>query len=61
MSVYKYRVTIGKEDFEEEGTVVAKDESEAREKLRILEFTSVSLKKLTGLKAAVKKFTADIR
>ena len=61
MSVFKYSVTFGKEDFQEEGTVVAKDEIEARDKLRILEFKSVSLKKLSGLNAVVKKFSADFK
>ncbi len=61
MSVYKYRVTLGREDFMEEGTVIAKDEFEAKEKLRSLDFKEVRVKKLKGLNAFVKQFLADVK
>ena len=61
MSVFKYSVTLGREDFAEEGTVVAKDEYEAKQKLRSLDFKQVKLKKLTGLSAFVKQFSADVK
>lgn len=61
MSVYRYRVTLGREDFMEEGTVIAKDEYEAKDKLRSLDFKEVHLKKLKGFSALVKHFFADVR
>ena len=61
MSVFRYKVTLGREDFLEEGTVIAKDEIEAKEKLHSLDFKQVELKRLTGLNALVKKFLADVR
>ncbi len=61
MSVYKYKVTLGREDFMEEGTVIAKDEYEAKEKLRLMDFKQVHLKKLKGLSALVSHLSADVR
>ena len=61
VSVYKYKVSLGPEDFMEEGTIVAEDEYEAKKKLKSMDARQVSLKKLTGLNAFVKKFTADVR
>ena len=61
MLVYTYKVTVGREDFVEEGTVLARDEYEAKEKLRRLDFKHVRLKKLAGLNAFVKKFSADVK
>ncbi|MCH7908813.1 MAG: hypothetical protein QGD90_06420 [Candidatus Hydrogenedentes bacterium] len=61
MSVYRYKVTLGREDFTEEGTVIAKDEYEAKDKLRSLDFRQVQLKKLNGLTAFVKQFLADVK
>lgn len=61
MPVYKYQVTLGREDFMEEGTVIAKDEYEAKDKLRSLDFRQVHLKKLSGLNAFVKQFLADVK
>ncbi len=61
MSVFKYKVTHGPEDFMEEGTVIAKDEYDAKEKLRSMDFKEVHLKKLTGLNAFVRKFSADVK
>ena len=61
MSVFKYKVTFGREDFMEEGTVIAKDEFEAKEKLHSMDFKQIELKKLTGLNALVKQFSADVK
>ncbi|MCF6285746.1 MAG: hypothetical protein L3K26_11200 [Candidatus Hydrogenedentes bacterium] len=64
MSVFKFRAfTIGKEndDHYEKGTVVARDQADARDKLRRERFTNIKLKQLTGVSALVKQFTADIR
>jgi len=62
VSIYKYRVELNRgEEFSEEGTVIARDESEAKEKLRILRYRAIHLKKLSGFNAFFKKFTADVR
>lgn len=62
MAVFSYRVTIKeREDFTEEGTVVASDESDARKKLRRYDFRDVRLRKLSGFSAFVKKFSADVK
>jgi hypothetical protein len=62
VSVFKYRVVLDRgEEFTEEGTVLAKDEFEAKEKLRILRYRSIQLKKLSGLSAFVRQFSADVR
>lgn len=62
VSVYKYRVLLNRgEEFEEVGTVIAKDEAEAKAKLMPLKYNKVHLKKLNGLNALFKQFTADIR
>ncbi len=61
MSIFKYKVTLGREDFAEEGTVIAKDEYEAKEKLHSMDFKQIQLKRLTGLSAIVKRFSADVK
>ena len=61
MSIYKYKASLGREDFMEEGTVIAQDETEAKSKLRSIDARQVSLKKLTGLNAFLKRFTADVK
>ena len=61
MSVFKYKGELGREDFAEEGTIIATDEYEAKEKLRSLDFKQVQLKKLTGLSAFIKQFSADVK
>lgn len=61
MSVYKYKASLGPEEFMEEGTIVAQDEYEAKKKLRLMDAKHVSLKKLTGLSAFVNQFTADVK
>ncbi len=62
MSVFKYRVTLDRdEEFTEEGTVLARDESEAKEKLRILRYRSIQLKRLSGVTAFFRQFNVDVR
>ncbi len=62
MSVFKYRVELNRdEEISEEGTVLAKDESDAKEKLRFLKYRTIHLKKLSGLNAFVRQFRADVR
>jgi hypothetical protein len=62
VSVFKYKAELNRgEEFTEEGTVLAKDEFEAKEKLRILRYRTVHLKKLSGFDAFFKQFNADIR
>lgn len=62
VTLYKYTVTFkNREDFTESGTVVAKDEDEAKGKLKRLEFDKVKLKKQVGISALFRQFTADIK
>jgi len=62
MPVYRYQVwLIRGEEFVEEGTVVARNESEAKAKLMPLKYRQVKLKKLSGFDAFLKQFGADIR
>jgi hypothetical protein len=64
VAVFKFSAfTIGKEDEDhyEKGTVLARDESDAMDKLKRERFTNIRLKQLTGVRALVRQFTADIR
>ena len=62
MPVYRYQVMLLRgEEFVEEGTVIANDETHAKQKLKPLKYRQVKLKKLTGLNAFFKHFNADIR
>jgi len=62
VSVYKYYALLKRgEEVEEVGTVVAQDESDAKQKLRVLNYRSLKLKKLNGIGAFVRQFTADFR
>ena len=62
MAVYRYTaVAKGREENVETGTVVARDEPEAREKLKQLSFARVSVKKLGIFSGLFKKLTADVR
>jgi len=62
MPVFKYKGFAGHgEEHVEEGTVVAKNEEEAREKLISLEYRDVHLKKMDGIAALLKKFSADVK
>lgn len=62
VSVYKYYALLKRgEEVEEVGTVVAQDESDAKQKLRVLNYRSLKLKKLNVINAFVRRFTADFR
>ena len=62
MSVYKYRIMLMRgEEVTEEGTVIARDEEDAKKKLRALRYREVKLWKLTGLKGFLRQFSADVR
>lgn len=62
MAVFRYRGTIKeREDFTEMGTVVAKTEVEAIQKLKERHFSNIKLKKLGVLSSFVLQFSADIR
>ena len=61
MAVFKYHATSEREDIEELGTVVAQDEEAAQAKLRELGYKHVSLKRLHGFSAFLKRFVADVR
>ena len=62
MHVFKYRVELNRgEEISEEGTVLARDESDAKEKLRFLKYRAIHLKKLSGFHAFVNQFRADVR
>lgn len=62
LSVYKYTVVLPeRENVIESGTVVAKNEEEARAKLIRLDLRDPKLKEFRGLSGLFHRFTADIR
>ena len=62
MAVFRYSATIkNREDYRESGTVVARTEDEAREKLKQYDFANARLRRLGGIGALFKAFTADIK
>lgn len=64
MAVFKFSaLAIGKEDEDhhEKGTVVARDQMDALDKLRRARFTQIKLKQLRGIPALILQFTADVR
>lgn len=62
MAVFEYVATARKsEEYTERGTVSAKNEKEAKQKLLALDFSDVKLKKVSGVGAIFKLFTADVR
>ena len=62
MPVYKYTATANSgEDHYESGTVVATSEQDATKKLRALRLNRINLRKLSGVRALFKQFTANIR
>ncbi len=62
MAVYQYSGTIlDREEQVETGTVVAENEKDACEKLRMYRMENVRLKRLKGFTAFMGKFSADIR
>ena len=64
MALYKFSaLAIGKEkeDHYEKGTVVARDQIEALEKLRRARYTQIRLKQMKGMTAIFGQFIADVR
>jgi hypothetical protein len=54
-------VVKNREEMMESGTIVARDEERAREKLERLDLTDVRLKRIGGISGLFKSLTADIR
>ncbi|MFP6582994.1 MAG: hypothetical protein VCD00_10645 [Candidatus Hydrogenedentota bacterium] len=62
VSVYKYTVILrDREDSIESGTVFAKDEGEAKKKLKRLDLSNPHLKQIKGFSGFMGRFTADIK
>ena len=62
MVVYKYSgIRKDREDHVETGTVLARNEVGAREKLKRLSLTEVHLKRIKGISGFLKRLTADVR
>ena len=62
MAVFRYEATKElPEDYTERGTVVARDNYEAKTKLKQEGFSKVHLKRVRGLAALWDRFTADIK
>lgn len=62
MAVFRYEASDPKgEEFTEMGVVVAKNDDAAKQKLKALNFSEVKLKRLKGIDAIFKQFTADVR
>ncbi|MBN2307764.1 MAG: hypothetical protein JXR94_02265 [Candidatus Hydrogenedentes bacterium] len=62
MAVFRYTVTMAnREDHVETGTVVARNEKEAKKKLEGLDLGNARLKRLGGVTGLIKTFTADIK
>jgi len=60
--LYKYVATAtSMEEQSESGTVVARNEEEAKNKLRQLRFDKIHIRKVAGLRGLVGQFTANIR
>jgi hypothetical protein len=60
--VYEYvAVNTKREDSEERGTVLAKNEEEAKSKVRRLNCDRIKVKRISGISGFFKAFTADIR
>lgn len=62
MALYHYSAaTKAREDHTESGTVFARNEEDARKKLRALRFDHIHLRKITGLRRLIGRFTANVR
>lgn len=62
MAVYRYQASAkNREDHIETGTVVARNEAEAKKKLQDLDFDRVKVKKIGGFSGIFRKFGADVR
>ena len=61
MAVFRYSAVVKNREEMESGTIVARDEERAREKLERLDLTDVRLKRIGGISGLFKSLTADIR
>ncbi|HOF41729.1 MAG TPA: hypothetical protein PLD73_16795 [Candidatus Hydrogenedentes bacterium] len=62
MAVFKYSAVVkNREEMTESGTIVARDEENARKKLERLDLVDVRLKRIGGISGLFKSLTADIR
>lgn len=62
MSLFEYRVHLKeREDAVETGTVIAKNETDARNKLKVYDLRDPKLKEIKGFSGIFKKFTANIK
>ncbi len=62
MAVFEYKVTLhSREDAEERGIVVARDESDAKRKLRAYDLSGAKLRRIKGIRGFFKKFGANIK
>ena len=63
MAVFRYSVTVKeREDHHESGTVLARDEDDAKEKLqRLYDVREVRLRRVGGISGLLKSLTADVR
>ncbi len=62
MAVFRYKARkYIPEEYTESGIVVARDEDEAKAKLKLDGFSEVRLKRIRGLAALWNRFTADIK
>lgn len=64
MAVFIYNaLAVGKEkeDHYEKGTVVARDQLDALDKLRRARLTQIRLKRIKGISALIRRFIADVR
>jgi len=60
VTVFRY-IACGNEDHTETGTVLAYDEKDAENKLKMMDFRKVTLKKVGGFHALWGRFTANVR
>ena len=62
MAVFRYTASIrGREEHEESGTVVAKNQEEAKQKVKALDFTAVRVRPVKFFAGLILKWTADVR
>jgi type II secretory pathway component PulF len=62
VAVFEYKVTLkSREDAEERGFVVARDESDAKRKLKSYDLSGAKLRRIKGIQGFVKKFSANIK
>ncbi|MCC6144068.1 MAG: hypothetical protein IT368_09700 [Candidatus Hydrogenedentes bacterium] len=62
MAVFEYTAIVHERDaHSEQGTIVARDKLDAYDKLRRRQFTDIKLRKVEGVQAWLRSFTADVR